>query len=50
MIVYEQLRYLVMGGKSNYLHGKLENKKTTELQDFLDMVYQKNPSYYKKFH
>ena len=50
MNIYEQLRYLAMGGKKAYLHGTIENKKTTELQDFLDKVCHSNPSYYKKFH
>lgn len=50
MNIYEKLRFLAMGGKNAYLHETEENKKTTELQDFLDKVYWSNPSYYKKFH
>lgn len=50
MILYERLRSLAMGEKKSYVHKLKENKKTTELQDFLDNVYRYNPSYYKKFH
>lgn len=49
MIIYERLRYLAKGGKKDYLHGLKENKKTRQLQDFLDEVYKRNPSFYRRF-
>lgn len=50
MTIYERIRFLAIGGKRSYRHGLEENKKTTELQDFIDEVYKKDSRYYKKLH
>lgn len=39
MSIFERLMFLARGGRKDYLHTKgKENKKTTNLQNFLDEV------------
>lgn len=40
--LFEQMMFLAKGGKKDYLHGKKENKKATQLQDFLELYMQRN--------
>lgn len=42
MNIYERLMFLAKGGRREYMHKKgKENKRTTELQSFLDNVKSK---------